>query len=442
MGTLSSVVSALSTFYQDSNDPHDPEQVQLSILRLMAKLPTIAAYAYKKSIGQPFLYPDNSLDLIENFLTMMFAVPSERYEVSHNTVVTPQAAADPARRPRAELLHVAPCASSARARPTSSRRSRPASTRCGARCTAAPTRPSSRCSSASPPTAATSTSTCAWPRTPTTRSGSRASVTASTRTTTPVPASSRTPADRVIAELGTTDEQLDLALRARGGRAQRRVLRRAQALPERRLLLRPHLPGDGLPHADVPGAVRDGPAARVDRALGGDDGEPGDQDRPPAPDLHRRDQASRTSRSTSAADRRGASRRRAWSCSPPSRRSAFVDASFERGLRIGAVEEHAVLGVAHRVAHPGVVARSPTPTVAALVGPLSELVVGDLVGGVLRPVLLHLGAARPTTCGSGGSRCRSPTWSCSRASRGTSGTSTPPPASPAPTCSPCRARRR
>jgi citrate synthase len=78
MGTLSSVVSALSTFYQDSNDPHDPDQVHLSILRLMAKLPTIAAYAYKKSIGQPFLYPDNSLVHIENFLTMMFAVPSER----------------------------------------------------------------------------------------------------------------------------------------------------------------------------------------------------------------------------------------------------------------------------------------------------------------------------------------------------------------------------
>src|SRR4029077_15284646 len=50
MGVLSSVVSALSTFYPDSNDPHDHDQVQLSILRLMAKLPTIAAYAYKKSI--------------------------------------------------------------------------------------------------------------------------------------------------------------------------------------------------------------------------------------------------------------------------------------------------------------------------------------------------------------------------------------------------------
>ena len=82
MAILSSVCVALSTFYQDSNDVHDPEQVQLSIVRLMAKLPTIAAYAYKKSIGQPFLYPNNSLDLIENFLTMMFAVPSEAYEVS------------------------------------------------------------------------------------------------------------------------------------------------------------------------------------------------------------------------------------------------------------------------------------------------------------------------------------------------------------------------
>jgi citrate synthase len=82
MATLSSVVTAQSTFYLDSLDPKDPEQVQQSIVRLMAKLPTIAAYAYKKSIGQPFVYPNNELDLIENFLTMMFSVPSERYEVS------------------------------------------------------------------------------------------------------------------------------------------------------------------------------------------------------------------------------------------------------------------------------------------------------------------------------------------------------------------------
>jgi citrate synthase len=79
MAILSSVVSALSTFYPESQYIHDEEEIELSIVRLMAKLPTIAAYSYKKSIGQPFLYPDNSLDLIENFLTMMFAVPSEDY---------------------------------------------------------------------------------------------------------------------------------------------------------------------------------------------------------------------------------------------------------------------------------------------------------------------------------------------------------------------------
>ncbi len=81
MPVLSSAVSALSTFYQDSLDPFDPEQVEISTVRLMAKLPTIAAYAYKKSIGQPFLYPDNTLSLVENFLRMTFGLPAERYDV-------------------------------------------------------------------------------------------------------------------------------------------------------------------------------------------------------------------------------------------------------------------------------------------------------------------------------------------------------------------------
>ena len=81
MPVLSSAVSALSTFYQDALDPFDPEQVELSTIRLLAKLPTIAAYAYKKSVGQPFLYPDNSLGLVENFLRMTFGFPAEPYEV-------------------------------------------------------------------------------------------------------------------------------------------------------------------------------------------------------------------------------------------------------------------------------------------------------------------------------------------------------------------------
>jgi citrate synthase len=81
MPVLSSAVNALSAYYQDSLDPRDPEQVELSTIRLLAKLPTIAAYSYKKSVGQPFLYPDNSLSLVENFLRMTFGFPAEPYEV-------------------------------------------------------------------------------------------------------------------------------------------------------------------------------------------------------------------------------------------------------------------------------------------------------------------------------------------------------------------------
>jgi citrate synthase len=81
MAILASVVGALSTFYQDSLDPHDQQQVDISIVRLLAKLPTIAAFAYKKSAGQPYIYPDNNASYCENFLRMMFAVPSESYEV-------------------------------------------------------------------------------------------------------------------------------------------------------------------------------------------------------------------------------------------------------------------------------------------------------------------------------------------------------------------------
>ncbi|KIR61590.1 citrate synthase [Micromonospora haikouensis] len=81
MAVLSSAVSAISTFYQDSLDPFDSDHVEMSTVRLMAKVPTIASYAYKKSIGQPLLYPDNSLGYVENFLRMTFGVPAEPYEV-------------------------------------------------------------------------------------------------------------------------------------------------------------------------------------------------------------------------------------------------------------------------------------------------------------------------------------------------------------------------
>jgi citrate synthase len=81
MAVLSAGASALSTFYQDSHDPFNPEHVEISIHRLLAKMPTIASWAYKKSIGQPYVYPRNELPYASNFLNMMFSVPAEPYDV-------------------------------------------------------------------------------------------------------------------------------------------------------------------------------------------------------------------------------------------------------------------------------------------------------------------------------------------------------------------------
>ena len=82
MAITSAVVGALSTFYQDSLDPLDDDQVEISTYRLLAKLPTICACAYKYSIGQPFNYPRNDLSYAENMLYMMFATPTEDYEIN------------------------------------------------------------------------------------------------------------------------------------------------------------------------------------------------------------------------------------------------------------------------------------------------------------------------------------------------------------------------
>lgn len=86
MPVLSSAVSALSTFYQDSLDPFDERQVEISTIRLMAKVPTLAAYAHKKTIGQPYMYPDNDFGYVANFLAMTFGVPAEKYIVDESIV--------------------------------------------------------------------------------------------------------------------------------------------------------------------------------------------------------------------------------------------------------------------------------------------------------------------------------------------------------------------
>ena len=81
MGVLSSLISSLTAFYPESLDPNrSADQVYLSVIRILAKMPTIAAWAYKNELGHPVNYPDNSLDYCSNFLKMMFAIPSDVYK--------------------------------------------------------------------------------------------------------------------------------------------------------------------------------------------------------------------------------------------------------------------------------------------------------------------------------------------------------------------------
>jgi citrate synthase len=82
MAVMCGVVGALSAFYHDSTDIHDPRQRMVASYRMIAKMPTIAAMPYKYNVGQPFIYPKNSLSYAENFLHMMFAVPCEDYVVN------------------------------------------------------------------------------------------------------------------------------------------------------------------------------------------------------------------------------------------------------------------------------------------------------------------------------------------------------------------------
>ena len=82
MAVMCGVVGALSAFYHDSTDIEDPQQRTIASHRMIAKMPTIAAMAYKYSIGQPFVYPRNDLNYSENFLRMCFAVPAEEYKVN------------------------------------------------------------------------------------------------------------------------------------------------------------------------------------------------------------------------------------------------------------------------------------------------------------------------------------------------------------------------
>ncbi len=104
MGMLMSTVAALSTYYPEAKNIHDAEIRRRQIFRLIAKMPTLAALAYRHSEGTPFVMPDNDLSYAGNFLQMMFRMTEREYKVQPGARAGPRGALHPARRPRAELL--------------------------------------------------------------------------------------------------------------------------------------------------------------------------------------------------------------------------------------------------------------------------------------------------------------------------------------------------
>jgi len=154
MAVLSAMICSLSSYYPEALDVNNTEQIDITIARLISKVRTIAAYAFKKSIGQPFVYPKNSLKYCGNFLHMMFSVPAEPYEIDPEI-----------ERIMNQLLilhadHEQNCSTSTVRLVGSSKANLFAAIAAGvcalwARCTAAPTKRSSKCWRTSGRTAAT-----------------------------------------------------------------------------------------------------------------------------------------------------------------------------------------------------------------------------------------------------------------------------------------------
>ena len=286
MAVMVGSVGALSAFYHDSTDITDPKQRMIASIRMIAKMPTLAAMAYKYSIGQPFMYPNNKLDYASNFLRMCFAVPCEEYKA--NPVLA--RAMD-----RIFTLHAdhEQNASTSTVRLAGSTGANPFA------CIAAGI-------------------ACLWG---------------------PAHGGANEAALKMLGEIGSVDripefvkkakdpkdsfrlmgfghrvyknydprakmmqktchEVLERARRqrsaarrrhrARAHRAARRIFHREEALSERRLLFRHHAARHGLPDHHVHGAVRAGPHRRLDRAVEGNDRGPAPETRPAAPALYRR----------------------------------------------------------------------------------------------------------------------------------------------------------
>ncbi len=140
MGMLLAGVGALSTFYPDAKQIDDPEERYMAAVRLIAKVPTLAAFSYRHNMGLPYVYPDNDLNFAENFLSMMFKKTEDKHVPKQVALEGARRPLHPPRRPRTELLDQRRARRRLlRRRPLLGGRGR-ASRRSTGRCTAAPTR--------------------------------------------------------------------------------------------------------------------------------------------------------------------------------------------------------------------------------------------------------------------------------------------------------------
>ena len=265
MGILVSAVAALSTFYPEAKDIFDPDIRYKQIIRLIAKMPTLAAAAHRFSVGMPFVYPDNSLDFAPNFLSMMWKTAEPRFE------------ADPVLARAIDVLfilhadHEQNCSTTAM-RVVGSSHVDPYSA-CAAACAALY---GPRHGGANEAVIRMLTEIGSLENVPdfirAVKEGHGRLQGFGHRVYKHYDPRAKIVRDIAyeVFEVTGKNPLLDIALEARGGGARRRVLHLPQAVPERRLLLRAHLPGDGLPPRDVPGAVRDPAHRGLVGALGRD----------------------------------------------------------------------------------------------------------------------------------------------------------------------------
>ncbi len=283
MGMLVSAVAALSTFYGDAKDIFDIEARDKQIIRLIAKMPTLAAAAHRFSVGMPFVYPDNSLPFTSNFLSMMWKIAEPRFD------------ANPTLARALDVLfilhadHEQNCSTTAM-RTVGSSHADPYSA-CAA---AAAALYGPRHGGANEAVIRMLTEIGSLdnvePFIATIKEGSGGLLQGFGhrvyKSYDPRATIIKKTADDVFAVTGK-NPLLDIALKLEEIALEGRLFHLAQALSQRGLLFGTHLPGDGVPAGDVPGAVRHSPHCRLARPLAGD-ARPGLEDRPTPSALHRR----------------------------------------------------------------------------------------------------------------------------------------------------------